>query len=147
MFSFIRSRASSSRNFDGCACWPGVGSGEPAANARGAAAKLGPGPTTRSEPGPGGDVMPSKVTRGGGGLAALVLAALLVAPARLQARGAGRAPDRRAPDDVFIIADDLGWRDTSLYGSTFYRTPNIERLAKRGMMFMQAYAANPLCSP
>ncbi len=51
------------------------------------------------------------------------------------------------PNIVFILADDLGWRDTSLYGSTFHRTPNLERLATRGMMFTQAYSANPLCSP
>lgn len=48
---------------------------------------------------------------------------------------------------VFILADDLGWRDTSLYGSRFCETPNLERLAKRGITFSQAYAANPLCSP
>ena len=52
----------------------------------------------------------------------------------------------RGPNIVFILADDLGWRDTSLYGSEFCETPNIERLAKRGMMFTQAYAAAPLCS-
>ena len=51
------------------------------------------------------------------------------------------------PNIVFILADDLGWRDTSLYGSKFCETPNMERLAARGMMFTQAYAANPLCSP
>ena len=45
------------------------------------------------------------------------------------------------------MADDLGWRDTGLYGSTFYETPNIDALATRGMTFSQAYAANPLCSP
>ena len=61
------------------------------------------------------------------------------------ARAAG--PDKRKPNVVFILADDLGWRDTSLYGSTFYETPNIDALAKRGMMFTNAYAANPLCSP
>src|SRR6185369_15299541 len=55
------------------------------------------------------------------------------------------APTR--PNVVFILADDLGWRDTSLYGSKFYETPNLERLARRGMMFMNAYAASPLCSP
>ncbi|MBN1419441.1 MAG: sulfatase [Planctomycetes bacterium] len=53
----------------------------------------------------------------------------------------------RRPNVVFILADDLGWRDTSLYGSPFHETPNIDRLAKRGMMFTNAYAANPLCSP
>ena len=50
------------------------------------------------------------------------------------------------PNVVFILADDLGWRDTSLYGSKFLRTPNIDALARRGMMFTQAYAAAPLCS-
>jgi len=54
---------------------------------------------------------------------------------------------KRRPNIVFIMADDLGWRDTSLYGSKFYETPNIDSLARRGMMFTNAYAANPLCSP
>ena len=52
------------------------------------------------------------------------------------------------PNIVFILADDLGWSDTTLYGTTkFYRTPNLERLAKRGMLFTRAYSASPLCSP
>jgi arylsulfatase A-like enzyme len=51
------------------------------------------------------------------------------------------------PNIVFILADDLGWRDVACYGSTFYETPNIDRLATRGVKFTQAYAANPLCSP
>lgn len=54
----------------------------------------------------------------------------------------------RPPNIVFILADDLGWADTSLYGHTkFYRTPNIARLAERGMTFTNAYSASPLCSP
>ena len=49
---------------------------------------------------------------------------------------------------VFILADDLGWADTTLYGHTdYYKTPNLERLAKRGMTFNRAYANSPLCSP
>ena len=49
---------------------------------------------------------------------------------------------------LLILADDLGWADTTLYGHTrYYRTPNIERLAQRGMTFTRAYAASPLCSP
>ncbi len=52
------------------------------------------------------------------------------------------------PNIIFILADDLGWSDTTLYGTTrFYKTPNIERLAKRGMTFTRAYSASPLCSP
>ena len=52
------------------------------------------------------------------------------------------------PNILFILADDLGWADTTLYGhSRFYETPNIERLARRGMTFTRAYSASPLCSP
>lgn len=52
------------------------------------------------------------------------------------------------PNVLFILTDDLGWADTALYGHTkFYKTPNVERLAKRGMTFMRAYSASPLCSP
>ena len=52
------------------------------------------------------------------------------------------------PNLVFILADDLGWSDTTLYGTTtLYQTPNIERLAARGMTFTRAYSASPLCSP
>ena len=54
----------------------------------------------------------------------------------------------KKPNVVFILADDLGWADTTLYGHTkLYQTPNIERLAKRGMTFTRAYSASPLCSP
>ncbi|MEZ5433963.1 MAG: sulfatase [Verrucomicrobiales bacterium] len=49
---------------------------------------------------------------------------------------------------VLILADDLGWADTTLYGHTrLYQTPNLERLAQRGMTFTRAYSASPLCSP
>ena len=52
------------------------------------------------------------------------------------------------PNIVFILSDDLGWADTELYGKTkLYKTPNLLRLAKRGMVFSRAYAASPLCSP
>ncbi len=58
------------------------------------------------------------------------------------------APMPSRPNIVFILADDLGSSDTTLHGTTsFYRTPNIERLARRGMTFTRAYAASPLCSP
>ena len=51
------------------------------------------------------------------------------------------------PNIVFLLADDLGWRDLSCYGSTFYETPNLDRLALQGMRFTDAYAACPVCSP
>lgn len=59
----------------------------------------------------------------------------------------GWVPDTRM-NVIFILADDLGWSDTTLYGTTrLYETPNIERLAKRGMTFTRAYSNSPLCSP
>jgi len=52
------------------------------------------------------------------------------------------------PNLVFILSDDLGWADITPNGFTkFYKTPNLDRLAKRGMLFTRAYAASPLCSP
>jgi arylsulfatase A-like enzyme len=52
------------------------------------------------------------------------------------------------PNVIVILADDLGWSDTTLYGQTkFHQTPNLERLAQRGVRFTQAYSASPLCSP
>jgi len=51
------------------------------------------------------------------------------------------------PNIVLILADDLGAVDTSLGGSRLYPTPNLRRLAGRGMQFTNAYSASPLCSP
>jgi arylsulfatase A-like enzyme len=57
------------------------------------------------------------------------------------------AAERPKPNFVFILIDDLGWRDVGCNGSTFYHTPNIDRLAARGVRFTNAYAACPVCSP
>ena len=51
------------------------------------------------------------------------------------------------PNVVLIIVDDLGWIDTGIYGSEFYRTPNIDQLAAEGIRFTRFYAASPVCSP
>ena len=53
----------------------------------------------------------------------------------------------KQPNIIFILIDDLGWVDLTCYGSTFYETPNIDRLASDGMRFTDAYAACPVCSP
>lgn len=57
---------------------------------------------------------------------------------------AGAAP---LPNFVFILVDDMGATDLGCYGSKFYETPNIDRLAKDGLRFTQAYAACTVCSP
>lgn len=49
---------------------------------------------------------------------------------------------------IFILADDLGWNDTSIYQQNqFYETPNIDALAQKGMVFTHAFSNSPLCSP
>ncbi len=55
--------------------------------------------------------------------------------------------EKRPPNIVFILVDDMGWPDLGCYGNTFHETPNIDRLATQGMRFTDAYAACPVCSP
>ncbi len=51
------------------------------------------------------------------------------------------------PNFILIHVDDLGWTDLACFGSRYYETPNIDRLASRGMSFTNAYAACAVCSP
>jgi arylsulfatase A-like enzyme len=51
------------------------------------------------------------------------------------------------PNFVFILADDLGWRDFACYGNRLHQTPNIDAAAREGLRFTDAYAACPVCSP
>ena len=53
----------------------------------------------------------------------------------------------RKPNIVLVLVDDLGWMDTGCYGSRYYETPNIDRLASQGMRFTNGYAACAVCSP
>lgn len=54
---------------------------------------------------------------------------------------------KRKPNIIIVLADDLGWKDVGCYGSKFYETPHIDRLAKEGMKFTDGYSASPVCSP
>jgi arylsulfatase A-like enzyme len=75
------------------------------------------------------------------------MVAVLLCLAALNDRGFAQRQVSK-PNVLLILADDLGWSDTTLFGTTkFYRTPNIERLAARGMTFTRAYSTSPLCSP
>jgi len=58
-----------------------------------------------------------------------------------------RAAEDRPPNVIVFLVDDMGWMDCGAYGSKYYETPNMDRLAARGMLFTNAYSANPLCSP
>lgn len=53
----------------------------------------------------------------------------------------------RRPNIVLILADDLGWTDLHCYGSDYYETPHLDRLAREGARFTQAYSACTVCSP
>ena len=69
----------------------------------------------------------------------------LVVMVLLAAAAAHGQPTER--NFVFFLVDDLGWRDLASYGSSFYETPNVDRLVASGMRFTQGYAAGPVCSP
>ncbi len=73
-------------------------------------------------------------------------AAMAVPGGGVLARQASTA-SRSRPNFVFFLIDDMGWKDLGCYGSGFYETPNINRLASQGMRFTDAYAACPVCSP
>ena len=60
--------------------------------------------------------------------------------------GAYAQPASKPPNIVFILADDLGYADVSCYGRRDFTTPNIDRIAARGMRFLQGYANSAVCS-
>lgn len=77
-----------------------------------------------------------------GGVFILILSILLLNQTKKEV-----IKEFKKPNIIFFLVDDMGWMDTSINGSEYYETPNMERLAKMGMKFTHAYAANPLCSP
>ena len=82
-----------------------------------------------------------------------VLCTLLLACAALThthgagAQSARQARSQRKPNVILIVADDLGRGDLGAYGQRFIRTPNLDRMAREGMRFTDAYAASPVCAP
>ena len=75
------------------------------------------------------------------------LAACLVAGLLLATGGRPVGAEAPRPNVIVVLADDLGWMDSRVYGSRYYETPSLERLAARGLRFTEAYASSPLCSP
>lgn len=75
-----------------------------------------------------------------------LIAAGAVTAAALTTRHADAA-SRRPPNVIVILADDLGYADTSVYGSKVIRTPNIDALAAGGVRFTSGYVSHPVCSP
>ncbi|OAM88171.1 hypothetical protein AW736_18515 [Termitidicoccus mucosus] len=73
----------------------------------------------------------------------LAFGALTTAPGAVAAQADGGIP----PNIVIIVADDMGWNQVGYHGGAWYETPNIDRIAREGTAFTQAYAAAPVCSP
>lgn len=73
----------------------------------------------------------------------LLAVAGLAASARVEAASTSNVP----PNIVFILIDDMGWADGACFGSRYYQTPSLDRLAAAGTRFTQAYAACAVCSP
>ena len=57
------------------------------------------------------------------------------------------AQKNNVPNILLINIDDMGWKDVGFMGSEYYETPNIDQLAKEGMVFTNGYAAAANCSP
>src|SRR5262245_48319903 len=73
---------------------------------------------------------------------------LVLAVAMSFAAPAGaRAADKDRPNIIVILMDDLRWDDIACAGQPFVKTPHIDRLAREGALFRNAFATTPLCSP
>ncbi len=70
-----------------------------------------------------------------------------VAGAAIAAGSKLSAAQTRRPNILFILADDLGYGDLSCYGRPDYQTPNLDRLARDGVRFVNSYSASPVCTP
>src|SRR6266480_2401184 len=71
----------------------------------------------------------------------------LAATAVMTGAAAADAAGARQPNVVFILADDLGYTDLACFGSKYYETPNIDRLASQGVRFTDGYTCGPNCQP
>ncbi len=77
----------------------------------------------------------------------LLAVALGATTAFMDSMQAAAAEPAARPSIIFILVDDMGWTDLGCQGSKFYETPHIDRLAREGMRFTQAYSACTVCSP
>src|SRR6185436_19386490 len=78
------------------------------------------------------------------------LLALLVAIAAAGCSGSKPVPSAgpsRPPNIVFVLVDDMRWDEFGAAGHPFVETPNMDRLAREGARFLNAFATTPLCSP
>ncbi len=77
-------------------------------------------------------------------LRTLIVLFAAVLPAHLFAQA---TPGPAKPHILLVMADDLGWMDLHCQGNPVLRTPQLDGLAQQGVLFTNAYAASPVCSP
>lgn len=76
-----------------------------------------------------------------------ILCFLLVVLSACKQSNHAKYYNKKRPNILFILVDDLGFHDLSITGSSYYETPNVDRIAQEGMVFTQGYAASRVCSP
>jgi hypothetical protein len=81
------------------------------------------------------------------GILPAMVCALAAATAGRTVSAERTAAAGRPPNVIVILMDDMGWRDVGFAGNTFVETPHLDRLARDGIMFTQAYASAPNCAP
>ncbi|MFF9022570.1 sulfatase family protein [Streptomyces eurythermus] len=86
---------------------------------------------------------------GGGAVSTVTGAAspAQAAPAERPFRSRAAAAPGPRPNFLVILGDDLGWADLSAYGAPHIKTPNLDRLARQGVRFTDAYSGSATCSP
>ena len=77
----------------------------------------------------------------------IVLLCLSLLSCKTKKRELANKEEDIKPNVIFLLVDDMGWKDLACYGSSFYETPNIDRLAAMGVRFTNAYTPNPVSSP
>ena len=80
-------------------------------------------------------------------LSTSVIGALMTGPLLNSCKNKTSRSTLDKPNIVFILIDDLGWKDVGYMGSKYYETPTIDRLANQGMVFTNAYANAANCAP
>ena len=88
---------------------------------------------------------PRQSSRNAATLAALAPLAIAGVSGQLPAQ-TDADPDER-PNIVFVLSDDQGWSDVGFNGGEFYETPYLDRMAREGMIFTDAYSGGPNCAP
>ncbi len=91
--------------------------------------------------------LPKSLTRSLAWAGPLLATASFASPLVAQTPAGPPVPTPKPPNILLIVADDMGWNQVGYHGSQWYETPNIDRIAREGLQFRQAYSSAPICSP